>query len=239
MYRLDASFSVKLYSYIMVITLFSALVSCPETTVWPSALGSLYPSRPIYQVGVACSLCPYLTYLVLWGMKTKSKNVSIAGFLKLNFLMLSTFVSKADEPKIHGLLEFAYSMVVCYWMLAISWKGRKGSVLYRNHKCIGFREVLFVSYVFAFLYSLHKFSNFFRTGSGYPTYKNLRFVAVVLDIVFDYLNAGEFPGMAIDCSWVHSYIAWLLISQGSQFRYHAHVNIHPNPKFQFKYSFWY
>lgn len=198
---------MKFSTYIMVLTIFICLVTSPEATVWPSALGSNFPTRPLYEIGVACSLLPYVVYLTLWCMKTKSRNVKTAAILKFLFLLLSTYVSKNEEPRVHGIFEFLYSMAVSYWMLALSWKGRRRSNLYNNKKKIGFREGYFVAYTLSFLYSLRKLSNFYRTGSGYTTFKRLRALAVVLDISFDYLNYGEFSGVYLDCDYVHSHSA--------------------------------
>lgn len=207
MYRVEAGLAVKLSSYIMVLTIFICLVISPEPTVWPSALGSVFPSRPIFQIGVACSLLPYVVYLTVWCMKTKSRNVKFAATLKFIFLILSTYISKSDEPRIHGIMEFIYSMAVSYWMLALCWKGRRGSHLYKKQQKLGFREGYLVVYVLSFLYSLRKLSNFYRTGSGYSTFKRLRAFAVVLDVSFDYLNYGEFPGMYLDCDYTHQHTA--------------------------------
>lgn len=198
-----ASVAPQLYAYVLATAYFCAIVACPQATVWPSALGSLYPSRPLCQIGVACALLPYAAYLVLWALKTKSVNVCVAATLKFWLWLLVTYITRTDEPAVHGVLEFVYSSAVCYWMAVVCWKSRKTGRTARS----GVHELVLLAYAAAFVWSLHELSRFFQTGSGYPAFKRLRALGVLLDIAFDYMNKNEFDGVQFSCDWAHAHTA--------------------------------
>lgn len=196
---LAARYVVQSYIGTSLAAFVVGIIVNKENALWPSEIGSAYPSRPLFQIGIACSVLPYLAYIFLWWLKAKSKRLLSHGILKFSFFIASVYCTRLDNPHLHGLVGFLHTVAEILWMITIC-------LLEKNTgKAIGYRKVIAIAYLALFCLSVHQLSRALATGVGLEEFKSLRALLLLISLCFDYLCQYEFEGVRFTIDWVASY----------------------------------
>lgn len=196
---LAARYIVQAYVGITLATYILGVIANKEHVLWPSEVGSAYPSRPLFQIGIACSILPYSVYILLWWLRLRSKRLFVTGMLKYTFFILSVYCTRLDNPQFHGLVGILHTVADTLWMITISVLARK------TGKAVSYRKLLALAYLALFCLSVHQLSRALATGIGLEEFKSLRALLLLISLGFDYLCRNEFEGIELTIDWAPSY----------------------------------